>query len=188
MNSRERFLLIGVISAVVIAGAVFLLPEDFSITSPFSGGDLDSARRTFRDDFDWIKKGPAIRRDYQRVEAQFPERVGTRTPESTFSDELAKMLTEKGVLNPAIKAPEQAFIEGVEDYYYIDLEVRLFGELPQMIDILTQFHQKGLLIKSLELRKSNPDVPKVQLDVRVSRLAKLDETQKKKQKKTRRAK
>lgn len=178
MNKRERIIASVTVIVIIVAGAMLWLPEDLTSGAAFGGGDLDRTRTTFRELRDLMDEGPAIRATYRRVEAQFPERIGNRTPEATFSEELSRLMVEKRGAKPTIKTPKSSEIKDAEDYYFIDLEVTELGPLELMVDLLLEFQRAGLLIKSYELVKTNADRDLVRMNVTVSRLAKIDESRK----------
>ena len=153
-----------------------MLPEELlEGGSGLGGGELDSSRRAFRDARQWLERGPDIRREYLRVEAQFPEREGNRTPESTFSNEMERLLEKRGYRTPNLKQTKRTFIKDVEEYYYIDLEFDVSGTQQKMIDLLADLRQAGLQVKSFRLNKTNSENDRLLMDVIVSRLAKFDE-------------
>ena len=175
MSGRERTLVILTAAVVIIAAAVLLVPEDFSLGGGLAGGQLDQERSIFRQSLEQLQQGPELRRAYRRVEAQFPERIGNRSPDATFTDELTRMLKEKGERTPRVKPATRTYIDDVEDYYYIDLELEITGTVQKMVDLLIDFQRTGLLIKTFDLDKRTPDRTEIVLKVTVSRLARMDE-------------
>lgn len=174
MSRRELTLLIATLSVFAIFIGFRFLPEGGIAGAGFGSGQLENERQQLRTNKEWIEEGQRIRKDYERVEAQFPEKVGNRSAEATFSDELTRMVKELGWNRPKIKPPRKRKIKDVEDYYYIDLDVEVVGNLDQTLALVGEFLRKGLLIKSFEISKTNPDGQNVRSDVTVSRLAKVD--------------
>lgn len=175
MNRREKVLTILVVAAIAVAAAFQFAPEGAFEVSALGGGDLDRARRSFRESYRMLQLGPQIRLDYERFEAQFPEQVGNRTPESTFTVELDRLLTDKGWTNPQLKPPKRVKIKDIDDYYYIDIDLTLPAVRNQQdaIDLLADLQTSGLLIKHFKIAKPRPDIEVFRLDAIVSRLAKL---------------
>lgn len=181
MNKRERNLAIAVgLGLLALVGSQFL-PEDFLSAEGFAGGDLDSARRTFRDYREWVERGPQIRADYRRVESQLPETQGVQTPESTFTNQLAELLRERDWNIPNLGAPKRSTIKDIEDYEYIDLQFSISGEPQRVITLLTDLQNAGLLIKSFGIRHMKTTDLHINMDVVVSRLVKLTEEEKRRQ-------
>lgn len=180
MNRREKILIIGVVVVIALFVAAKFLPEDILSSGAFGGGELDQARKSFKDGREWLLKGPDIHRDYAKVDAQFPEREGAQNPESTFSNQMSAMLTEKGWPPTTLSPPKRVAIAGIDDYQYMDIEFKISGEAQRILDLLADLQKLGLLIKEFKVTQPRPDDAFVTLDVTVSRLTKLTEDEKKK--------
>jgi hypothetical protein len=139
------------------------------------GGEASAARQTFQEYFARIQYGPAIREAYDRVNTRLPERLPNSTPEATFSNEVVRLLQSRGWDRPIVKPARPSLIEDVNDYYYIDLEVRLRGGLQNIISVMLDFQKAGLLIKTFEIQKRDMDKDQLDLMVTLSRLARMDE-------------
>lgn len=181
MSRRELILAIATVAVLGIGLVLRFAPEGDTVepvaTQLETAGTFEGAspRRQLESSIAIIEQGPEIREAYRRVEAQFPERVGNRTPEATFSDELTRMMKEQGWERPKIRPPQTTEIPEVDDYYYIDLEVQVTGELQEALNLLSAFQNKGLLIKAFDITNTNPDQQVVSMDVTVSRLARIDD-------------
>jgi hypothetical protein len=178
MNQREKILAAAVFLGLVLFVVSRFLPEDFLSGDAFAGGDLESARRTFRDYTEWIDRSPEINANYRRVEVQLPETVGVQTPESTFTNQLNNILKNRGWASPSIGAHKRSSIKGIDDYEYIDLQFSAIGEPQRVVQLLTELQNNGLLIKTFSLRQNRPEEGVVTLDGVVSRLVKLTEDEK----------
>lgn len=182
MNQREK-ILAGLTGAAVLVGAALLfMPDDWLGEGVFVAADARQAKTEFVDALERIKEGPAILEAYGRVETKLAERRGDRTPEATFSFEMTEVLKKAGWETPKLKPPKQAFIKEVEDYYYVDLELEVTGEVESLVNLLIEFKNLGILIKAFELEKKNMDENEAVLKVTASRLAKADEDMLKKRK------
>lgn len=173
MSRRELILAIATVSVLALGLIIRFTPVLSFGRGP--GGAAGTEAAQFEQNMEWIERGPLIREAYREVEAQFPETIGNRTPEATFSDELTRMMKEQGWQHPRIRPPRTSEIPDVEDYYFIDLEVEVTGELQAALRLLSAFQNTGLLIKSFNLTKPNPDANVVNMDVTVSRLARADQ-------------
>ncbi len=179
MSRRERIIL-GITIAVAVVGALFFVHDKFAKSDEGSEGGVANAQRTFEDSFRKLQDGPAIRQAYEVVNTQLPERLPNRTPEATFSDEVTRLLKERGWPTPTVKPARPSPIPDVDDYYYIDLEVSVAGRLAEIINLMIEFKNTGLLIKAFDVDKRSMDRDEVMLNVTVARLAKMDEEKRKK--------
>ncbi len=187
MNPRERNLLIVTIIVVVLGGGYYLMPEDLSLARDAGVGNAAAERRRFEEYREWIERGPSVKREYSRIDAIFPQQVGTQTAESTFSNELFELIKAQGWDKPTIKPARREIVEDVEDYYYIDLDIAsLVGPAQKIIDLMVELRRNGLLIKHFKMRKANADRDLITLNVTVSRLARFTAEEKARMKDKRR--
>lgn len=187
MNPRERNLLIVTVLVLILGGGYYFMPEDISLGGDAGVGNAAAESRRFDEYREWLERGPSVEREYRRIDAIFPQQVGTQTAESTFSNELFELIKAQGWDKPTIKPARREIVEDVEDYYYIDLDVAsLIGPAQKIIDVMVEFRRNGLLIKHFKMRKANPDRDLITLNVTVSRLARFTAEEKKRMKKKRR--
>lgn len=174
MSQREKVILAITIAVVLLAGALYLVPEATLERLRGDGSEVDIALDQFSLNMELVETGPAIRKAYRRVETQLPERLPNSTPEATFTNEVARKLQDLGWDRPTVLPAKPALIDGVDDYYYIDLEVRLSGTHKKTIDVMLDFARTGLLVRGFQMTKKNMDQDVVDLTVILSRLAKAD--------------
>lgn len=174
MSQREKIILIITIVVVVFAGGLYLVPEEVLDRLRGDGSEVSIALDQFNRNMELVETGPAIREAYRRVETQLPEVLPNSTPEATFTNEVARKLQDLGWDRPTVLPAKPALIEGVDDYYYIDLEVRLSGTHLKTIEVMLDFMRTGLLIRGFQMTKKNMDQDVVDLTVVLSRLAKAD--------------
>lgn len=187
MNPRERNLLIITILVVILGGGYYFMPEDFSLGGDVGAGNAAAESRRFEEYREWIERGPSVEREYRGIEATFPQKVGTQSAESTFSNELFELIKVQGWDKPTINPARREIIEDVEDYYFIDLDVaNLVGPAQKIIDVIAELRRNGLLIKHFKIRKANVDRDLITLNVTVSRLARFTAEEKKRMNKKRR--
>jgi hypothetical protein len=180
VKKRERILLI----IVLISGALGLFYRFYladALEASASGGTLSVEQRVFRDNVKMLKDKAFIEGNYRRFDIGLPERVNNQKPDKTFVNELDKMLKQQlGIPAPKIGIPKNNWIENVDDYYFIDVNVDVDGAPEEMVTLLQNMEKHGLLIKDFTLTKTREGA---HLKVGVSRLVKHDDESRRKVKK-----
>jgi len=167
MNPREKKLAIGVVLTILIAAVVWKLTEQK--TEEVAPGGIQDARKTFNEYYQLLQDREWVGQAYDRVNSPLLEIAPGQTAEATFSNEVNRVLVEKGWDRPNIKPPKRSDIPGVADYFYIDLEVTLQGTLAKIANVMLDLQSNGVLIKSFKTDKRNMDADVVDLDMVVAR-------------------
>lgn len=179
MNQRERvILIITVVVAGLTVGLQFLgdsAPSGESAVA--ASGDLELEQRRFRDNIELLNQGDKIRSQYKAIEVGLKEGAGNQRPETAFSNELFNLLTERlGAQNPRIETASFTAIPKVDDYCYVDIPLQIQGSYDQVMQLLREMDQLGLLIKTLKLGQRNRNQNDiVDLNLTVARLVKTDD-------------
>ncbi len=178
MNKRERTLLIVTVVVLVIGGVLYFMPENLLQTLRGGGGDLASAQKTFQNHLKTLKQGREIRAKYKRIEVGQSKPKPGQTPSEQFSNELYQLLTERfRIAGPNIEKARRETIEDVDDYYFVEIPIQVNGTRRDMVQLLINLEDIGVLIKTYELGKvsGRRGGNQVSLDVEVARLVKHDE-------------
>lgn len=177
MQKREKILLFATVLVVVLGLALRFSPDEWSLGGMMAAGDLGDTRETFRRYARTLEESEQIRRDYQEIDVNIPERVGGKSPGNTFMDELNNLLTRQfGVPNPEINPYKIVDIDDVEDYYFVEVQIALSGSPDQMIRLLERLEENRLLIREFSLiSEGRRTGDRATLNVTVARLVKHDE-------------
>jgi hypothetical protein len=176
MKKSEKLLISATVAIVALGLYVKLSSGDSGAFSASSGGEggLATQQERFRQYAGFIRDGKKIREAYERVTLRnIPERRGNRRPGDIFTDELARILTDEfHQVSPRIDPFQLSKIPKVEDYYFVDADVAMDGPVGEMIRLLLQMEQRGLLIKEFTLDRRTDR--RASLKVKVSRLVQHD--------------
>jgi hypothetical protein len=151
MNPRER-IMGGVVLALLVCAGVyygFLLDfvEDFQVVSR----DLEKARQDYESLRKLLQTGPRIDRQYEAIAASLPKAEEGKKPEVAFNEEIAAMFRDMGLGRPSIDVEETPPAE-VEGFSYLILPIKdIRGDLAQVTRILRSFHERGFLIRELNI-------------------------------------
>jgi hypothetical protein len=179
MNTRERLLIVATIVAAAI-GLFFHSYYDDLVASLGSSeaGSLTAEQSRFRRYSGVVGERPRIEADYRKATLRNISEVRpNERPGNTFMNDLSRLLSDElGQPNPRIEPYQMSMIPEVEDYYFVDVDVTVNGEIGDLIRLLVQMEGTGLLIKEFTMeqrgtaRRANGS-----LRVKVSRLVQHDD-------------
>jgi hypothetical protein len=176
MKSSEKTLVIATVAVVALGLYIKLSSGGSGLFSASSGseGNLAAEQERFRQYAGFVRDGDQIREAYNRVTLRnIPERRGNKRPGDTFVDELARILTDEfHQVSPRVDPYVPSKIPKVEDYYFVDVDVAMDGQVGEMIRLLLQMEQRGLLIKEFTLDRRTDF--RASLKVKVARLVQHD--------------
>jgi hypothetical protein len=182
MKKSERNLTIITVTIVVLA-----LLYNFVLADLFTGGDggaetsatvdLADEQTRFERYASTLRDGPAIRQRYQAIASLESGEGDARTPAESFGNELYTLLTRRlNIASPRIEPPNYSVIEDVDDYYFVEIEVGVGGTYDQLVQLLLDMEQLGLLIKTFRFEMAGRGANgEVSLNVTVARLVKHDD-------------
>lgn len=183
MKKRERNMIIITLAVVALALAFNFLLADKLETSEesISSGNLDSTRETYHQYKQTLKDSATIKTQYQAIAFGQPEHVSGQDPGETFQNQLSRLLTEQlKVPNPQVGTPKYTEIKNVEDYYFINIDVRISGSHAELMQLLVNMQRLGLLIQNFSLKQQNRmQWEVIDLEITVARLVKHDADSKK---------
>lgn len=176
MNQRERIILIITVVVVALTLGFNFMGDSLPSFGGGAGGDLEREQRRFRDNVKLLQQGDEIRSNYKAIEVGLKEGSANQRPERAFTDELYKLLTERlGAPNPRIETASFTAIPNVDDYCYVDVPLQIQGTYEQIMQLLREMDQIGLLIKQLKIGQRNRNQNEVvDLNLTVARLVKTD--------------
>lgn len=170
MSPRERGIL--VLTIVVVLGVIGFRMLEPMLTG--DGAEATGAKADFLKAYDSLRLGPEVRVKYAQLNTKLPPLAPGRTPELTFTDEVTRMLNARGWPAPQVEPAKTTAIKEANDYYYIDLLVKVNGPLRDVMNLLADFQDQNIIIKQFKMEKANMDAEPVALEVTVSRMAKYE--------------
>lgn len=196
-SKREKILLIATLVGAVVA-VYFLFFSDSPDSGKSSGGgpvesgvsvsssDVANAREEFSKNIETLKKGQTTRQEYRAIAFSLPEKTSDKDAELTFQDQLSRLLSERLGRPPRVGIPKSSEIKNVSDYYFIDCEIETSGSYAEMVKLLQDMEQLGLLIKKFNLEQEGSGGQQmaggsasIKLTATVSRLVKMDDKMRK---------
>lgn len=183
MNRREKILAVatGVVVTLLLAYQFGLGPylESREGAGLSLGGDVAEARETLVDYTRTLQNWEKIERDYQQIAMASHQGEQNLSAAEQFNRDLFTLLTSRlNVVNPNISAAGFEPIPNVDDYYFVVIAVsNLSGSPDQMINLLREMENLGLIIKGYTLDRANARGGEdlVTLNFEVARLVKHDE-------------
>lgn len=177
LNKRElRILYTTVTVAMAFVGYQYVFDPIYTQYTTQSN-DVEKEYKTYVANRAVIAKTDQIEEQFKRIEAQFPKEEQGKTPEAAFSEAVEAAST--GIIGQrpsSIEPPTSEDIKDVEGYHFLNLNMRVIGELSKIATLLKGFDQKGFLIKNITLYHSKgPDVPELIADITLARIVKNEE-------------
>jgi C-terminal processing protease CtpA/Prc len=168
MSRRERTILI----VTIVVGAVALVYrfglQDVFNTLTSASDQLAQEEKTYREYIQDLKRKDAVDRDYQKLERSYS--IGLQGTKE-FTGGIEQNFAAFGMTGTRYDPPEEALVEGAEDYGYVKLRIRCDGEIEMIRKMLTLFDKQALLVEELKLT-GQLDFPRIGVDVRVSQIVK----------------
>jgi len=170
MNPREK-IMGGVILALLACAGLyygFLLDfvDDFQVVSR----DLEKARKDYESQRKLLQTGPRIDRQYEAIAASLPKGEEGKKPEVAFNEEIAAMFRDMGLGRPSIDV-EETPPAGVEGFSYLILPIKgIKGDLAQVTKTLKSFHERGFLIRELNIQNGTTRDPSLPMRVSVAQI------------------
>jgi hypothetical protein len=182
MNRRERNLIIVTVVVAAIALGFMVYDNMTASLATADVGSLSAEQTAFRRNSRIVANFKKIRQDYNSVALRnLPPTRSNMRPVNIFQNELEHILTvEFGFPSPRVETSRMSPIPQVEDYYFVDVDVRIPGEVADLVRLLEQMERRGLLIKEFTLeQRGYGRRQSAELKVRVSRLFQHDEISRK---------
>lgn len=172
ISKREKNILI--LTVVVIVGALFYQFGLNSLMTAFSesAGDLESKQKVFESNTELLKQRKSIEQTYLNIERLFPKDSPEKTAKQLFSEDVEILFRELGIANGQIRTPKDEFIEGVDNYKEITIDIEADGKLDQIVSILKKFYVDSFIVKQLKI-SGDPDNEFKKLNISVSRVVKI---------------
>lgn len=179
MNQREKIILIVTLTVVCGALAFNFLGDSlpgFGAGDEGGIGDVANERRRFKNNLETLRRSDDINDQYKAIEVGLKEGEPGTWPERAFSNELFDLLTERlKVQNPRIEPASFSAIPNIDDYCYVDIPLQIQGDFNEIMRLLRDMEQLGLLIKSFRINQRNRNQNDiVDLNLTVARLVKTD--------------
>ncbi|HOE97416.1 MAG TPA: hypothetical protein PLS90_01025 [Candidatus Sumerlaeota bacterium] len=182
MNRRERILLI--VTVLIVAPLLiyhFFLADWLEGMAGQAGGDLSVERARFASNIATLADRRQIETAYSRIDFSQSQPLPGQNATEHFLNELYGLLTEEfQIMNPRIEKARPQAIPDVPEYYFVELEVTVEGSPEEMLRLLVNMENRGVLIKSLTIDTRSGggfgrDDELVNLTVEVARLVKHTE-------------
>ena len=184
MNRREKGLLAATVVAVIgffcyqMGWHTALLEAWENISAPDSvmQREKDSAQHTL----DVMKREKEANAAYARkVRSRLRSFDPSKTPEGQFSEDVDALRRGLNITNAKIDPPKREPIPDVSDYEYVVLNFSYDKTWPEVAQLLQSFDQNSFLIKELNIA-APLDRGSVKVDVRLARVVRITEAEKKK--------
>lgn len=178
MKGRERGLLILTVTVICVALIYhFFLAKALEGSFSIAGGALENSRETFRRCVKTIRESGDTRQRYKEIAYSLPEQNPGQDPAETFQNQLYRLLSEQlGARNLNFGNYKYEEIKNVNDYYFVNIEVRISGTYYELIRLLKAMELQGLLIQSFQLKlEGRMQADTINLQVTVARLVKHDD-------------
>jgi len=168
MSRRERTILV-VTLAVIAVGLVYRFGLQDAFSSLTAGSEqLAQEGKTYKEYIEDLKRKDAVDRDYQKLEQNYSISLqGTKE----FTGGIEQNFAAFGMTGTRYDPPEEALVEGAEDYGYVKLRIRCDGTIEMIRRMLAYFDKQALLVEDLKL-SGQLDSDRISVDVRVSQIVK----------------
>lgn len=196
MKKSERNLMLVTGACMLLALAVSFMPSSDETSAEDGGlfnfggassGELEDAKAQYQKYVQALTDKDELTARYQTIaQAQGEAEGGTgsqvKDPGAVFQNQLDQLLRDRlQVASPQIGRPDPSPIPNVDDYYYINIKVTTQGSYADMINLMKNMQQMGLLIQEFQMRpqRGSEGPEAIELNVTVARLVKHDENSKK---------